>query len=194
MRVKWNPYDNAAMKFYDDAINVINKVATDVNPTYYSPFPMLTGHSLGGHLAQIVADVESHKRAVAIVFNAPGTGGLYNPNTHHTINGHNPNIYNIVVDYDRVHLHGGSQTGDIYTLHSQDHCAVELGGAENAFMNLPPSDQTTGSGMALSNQIALAHAYVSCGLFVEHSMDTLYSLLEAQPHITRSVEQKISTM
>lgn len=68
--------------------------------------PVLTGHSLGGYLAQLIA-VE--QQLPAIVFNAPKIGGYrdsYLNNKLISSKEHYEQIYNVDVDYDFIHRVG----------------------------------------------------------------------------------------
>ncbi len=68
----WSESDREAIHFYQWAIRYLQQ------QNEFNKHPILTGHSLGGYLAQVVA-IE-YKQATAIVFNAPMLGDTLIPN------------------------------------------------------------------------------------------------------------------
>lgn len=87
-----------------------------LNKGHFNPVMSVTGHSLGGYLAQTVA---TEFRAHAVVFNAPGAGGLHDPyvgylDTQNSL--YHNEIYNIDTDADWIHT-VGEKLGQTQTLH-----------------------------------------------------------------------------
>jgi Protein of unknown function (DUF2974) len=113
-----NPQNQQALHFYQHAKFFLNQLyysekipllKVSVNINQLSRFPVLTGHSLGGYLAQYVA--YKNPGTTCIAFNAPGIGGLHKisaSNCHSSIN-------NIVVDNDLIHK-TGKQIGQVRVL------------------------------------------------------------------------------
>lgn len=103
-----------ARKFYREVMSFLG------NRTTISQFPLFTGHSLGGYLAQLIA-VEFN--VPAIVFNAPKISGFNDLYLHRRIspNEKHDNIINIDVDYDYIHR-VGKPVGSSYIIHGDDEC------------------------------------------------------------------------
>lgn len=115
---KNNPQNQQALHFYQHAklflthlhyLKNYHSLNTIININQLSSFPLLTGHSLGGYLAQYVA--YKNPGTTCIAFNSPGIGGLNKisaNNSHSSIN-------NIVIDNDLIHK-TGKQIGDVKIL------------------------------------------------------------------------------
>ena len=86
---------------YEDALALYNKYATDEK---YSDYEIiLTGHSMGGSLTQLVASTEGVKVDKAIAFNPFGTYNIQNnENDNYTFVNNDDKIYNYINEYDIV--------------------------------------------------------------------------------------------
>lgn len=118
LAAKWETsHDRFAREFYKEVMQYLIK-GDGINKEIqkYSKRPVLTGHSLGGYLAQLIA-VEFGMPA--IVFNAPKIGGYRDPYMHNKLISSKDNyddIINVDVDYDYVHR-VGQPIGHSYSLH-----------------------------------------------------------------------------
>jgi hypothetical protein len=114
---KNNPQNQQALNFYQHSKLYLthlhylknNKLSNTININRLSNFPLLTGHSLGGYLAQYVA--YKNPGTSCIAFNAPGIGGLKRISAKHC----HSSINNIVIDNDLIHR-AGNQIGDVKVL------------------------------------------------------------------------------
>jgi len=164
----WSSYDDAAIAFYHYVLKNFQSQTTFPAPIW------LTGHSLGGYLAQIVAAQHDHN-TVAIVFNAPGVGGLTGPadDPHssrwpplQTIKDHYQNIFNVDSSTDDpVHYTGGYQIGNVHNFPIENLCQNSY----SPFEEPPP--------------VSLIH-YSLC----QHAIETV----RAQAEKYKSEEQQIS--
>ncbi len=157
----FSDYDIAAILFYEFII----QRWIPLQNLHFKP-PKLTGHSLGGYLAEVVVKYFSKyiPNLEATVFNAPGAKDLNIPNFEHLkdyykLHSLNHRVVNYVIDHDKVHL-VGQQYGDIYILHDTDSdCSKFMTEYENLsdrvemFINYP------GKGLPY---------YVECGFVNEH--------------------------
>lgn len=114
----WSTYDEAALAFYEYVIKNFQKP-----PKFPAPV-WITGHSLGGYLAQVVA---SHNpgHTVAITFNSPGIGGLRDHLDIHSyfVRDHDTNIFNVnTSSQDPVHYTGGYLVGEDYNFPRERAC------------------------------------------------------------------------
>lgn len=171
----YGSYDLAATYFFSIAMKLLQEKMPEISLP-----PLVTGHSLGGYLAQVVADYYQNEQVIAIVFNAPGTGGLYNSELHRKVNGYNPRIYNIVNRMDLIHLSGGGQAGQIIYLDHDDFCSQEM-------QNYQHHEEVFFHDMNLSALHkmeefyyleSLAPLYSLCGIWVEHSIVKLIANLK----------------
>ena len=105
-----------AREFYKEVMSILGSKTNN----RLSKFPLFTGHSLGGYLAQLIA-VEFNVPAIA--FNAPKITGFNDLYLHKQIsaNEKHGNIINIDVDYDYIHRIG-TPIGSSYLIHGDDEC------------------------------------------------------------------------
>jgi len=95
-----------------------------------SKFPAVTGHSLGGYLASLIG--AENPDVLAVTFNAPGIGGLYDPEYGYIDPKKKyPNIHNYNIGNDPIHRIG-RQIGNVTKLRGHSYCSpivTVLGGA-----------------------------------------------------------------
>jgi hypothetical protein len=151
---KSSAYDHDAIVYYDQAHHYL---MTESHGNYIK-LPMLTGHSLGGYLAQVVAIKNADKKPLSVAFNAPGPGGAYiddigyiDPSIHYD------HIYNYALWQDKVHR-VGAQVGHLQEVRNPHHDCFNK---------------------ALKAGPAFRAAYEIC----QHSIDTMSKEIDIFPEI-----------
>lgn len=170
---KWqSSYVDAALKFYDTIFDLSKD-----NSLYQHP-PAVTGHSLGGYLAQVVSDVGTGS-PLCVAFNAPQASELKvktKEGTHFIdYRIEHPNIHNIDDFSDLIH-HYGKTLGDEEVMNMLDpFCKLHPHDIlNNPFFNLTEMDPQ-------KNFFHFKPEFF--GYFRTHSMDH-----EAPYHITHGIE------
>jgi len=185
---EWGSYDDNAIAFLDEAQKWM-AAATKENSQFYNQFPLLTGHSLGGYLAQVAADYEWGLKA--IIFDAPGIAGLYNPNTRQHVHRHNPHVYNITTYADPVHGRGGNQVGHVYGIAGTNECTSAVDSFHETGRTAHyPSFQT--GNPDVYHAAAQMAVYTSCAVMVEHSIQTLLTQLQNNPDVVSAINKDIA--
>jgi len=190
LTAKWETsHDRFAREFYKEIMQYLIK-GDGINKSIqkYSKRPVLTGHSLGGYLAQLIA-VEFGMPAV--VFNAPKIGGFRDPYMHNKLISSKDNyddIINVDVDSDYVHR-VGQPIGHSYSLHGDegyDSEAIDhelkreftmkmFGGPTSLLMS--PFDPKVDNLVAKSAYYKLH----------EHQTDAVFRALDRNPNLEHSI-------
>lgn len=174
-------HDNIARNFYNEVMQFLFAKEN----FSLSKFPVFTGHSLGGYLAQLIA-VEFN--VPAVVFNAPKIGGFHDLYLKKRIDPHerHDNVINIDVDYDDIHKIG-SRIGSTHMLHGDDECNSPIINATLAKHVINDIDTIYNpaflSAPELTNLIAQT---LNCKL-KEHSINGVARALNREPAFANSV-------
>lgn len=122
----------------------------DANPDYKI---ILTGHSLGGNLAQAATASLTDKgvNASAVLFNAPGIGGW-----KYAHNSTDYNVLNIVSRTDTIHFAGGDHLGTELTINTGQEFGPPISDMPPAFQGLV--GRLVGIGYYLATSVGPGHS------------------------------------
>lgn len=176
-------HNTHARNFYDMVKEFLSK---NIN---FCQRPVLTGHSLGGYLAQLIA-VE--QQLPAIVFNAPKIGGYRDPYLNNKLissKQHYEQIYNVDVDYDFIHQIGTPIGHTIILQGDEEFSSNKLIQAmiknkSKAHHYLTPTSMASNFNPAITKLILKTLYY---GLVKEHQMQASLRALERNSDLTHQV-------
>ena len=176
---KWSPQDEQARSFFQLAkANLAGQ-----KDKQYSCFPSVTGHSLGGYLAQIVG-VE-FRGTLAVAFNSPGIGGFVDPYVGY-IDPRDPfykkTVFNYCIDADVIHK-TGILIGNTYYLKGALICKIALSSAISqlaSYHQLPIGD-------FINPEVITA---IYCGADKEHAIQRVIEALQKNTNIANTVISK----
>lgn len=136
---------------YQDAVNLYTRVATD--PKYAGKRIVVTGHSLGGSLAELVSATKFNgvKTPSAVTFNAYGTEPIIRENPHLNSNNSNTNYY---ISTDTLVGASREHNGPCVSLLSAENCPSIFSAHDSTnFSNAGPYDYIIANANRRSNSI-----------------------------------------